>query len=153
MSGILFEHIFDIDIGIGGFHRVGAGPWGRRGIAEVTGGSVTGPDIRGTILPGTGGDWATVGPDGNLLLDVRLTFETDDNALVYMRYHGFMTGPKDVLRAMNKGEAVDPSAYYFRTAPIFETGPGRHDWLNRIVAVGIGESRPQGPLYHVYKVL
>ena len=36
-------------------------------------------------------------------------------------------------------ETVDPSEYYFRVAPVFETGVDRYAWLNKILAVGEGE--------------
>ena len=39
------------------------------------------------------------------------------------------------LHKLGKGEAVDPSEYYFRKAPFFETGSDKYGWLNRIAAV------------------
>jgi len=41
---------------------------------------------------------------------------------------------------MERGEAVDPERYYFRINPLFETAATTYDWLNRILAVGIGTS-------------
>jgi hypothetical protein len=40
------------------------------------------------------------------------------------------------------GEAVDPALYYFRTTPVFEAGPGPHQWLVENVFVGVGERLP-----------
>jgi len=54
---------------------------------------------------------------------------------------------------MQKGEAVDPSEYYFRTTPVFETASEKYGWLNRIVAVGIGRMTPTGVGYKVYAIL
>jgi hypothetical protein len=48
---------------------------------------------------------------------------------------------------------VPSTDYYLRTTPLFETGAPRYDWLNRIVAVGVGERLPQGARYEVFEVL
>jgi hypothetical protein len=70
-----------------------------------------------------------------------------------MTYQAFRTGPLGVLEKLDKGEAVDPGTYYFRMIPIFETSAARYDWLNRIVAVGIGHRRADGPIYSLFEVL
>ena len=98
---------------------IGETPYGRRRIANVTGGSFTGEEIKGTVLPAPGGDWLLLRRDGVLQLDVRVTLETDDKQHVYMTYRGLRHGPKDVIDRLNKGEAVDPSLYYFRATPYF----------------------------------
>jgi len=54
---------------------------------------------------------------------------------------------------IDKGEAVDPSSYYFRINPLFETAAEKYDWLNRVVAVGIGHRRADGPVYSIFEVL
>ncbi len=48
---------------------------------------MTGPKLRGKMLPG-GGDWLTVRTDGVGILDVRATIESDDGALIYLAYTG-----------------------------------------------------------------
>jgi hypothetical protein len=47
---------------------------------------------------------------------------------------------------------VDPSRYYFRTSPLFETGAGRYAWLNDIVCVGSGYFVEGGIAYKVARV-
>jgi hypothetical protein len=131
---------------------LGATPEGERKIVMVRGGSVTGERVRGEILPG-GGDWARTRPDGVLELDVRLTLRTDDGALVFVRYGGLRHGAPEDLAALARGEAVDPARLYFRILPRFETGDARYLWLNRLLAVGIGERLPAGPRYHVFELL
>jgi len=62
--------------------NTGAGPFGTRGLAVVTGGSFEGPRLKGTVW-GTGvADWLLRGPDEVTRLDVRATFETDDGSKV-----------------------------------------------------------------------
>lgn len=127
-------------------------PAGRRLIVNVTGGAFEGPKFRGEILPG-GGDWLVLRQDGSLQLDVRATLRTHDGALVYMVYRGVRHGPPEVIERLNAGEEVDPSSYYFRIAPFFETGAPAYAWLNGLVCAGIGERKPSGPRYEVYSIL
>ena len=70
-----------------------------------------------------------------------------------MTYRGVRHGPPEVLARMARGESVEPSEYYFRTAPFFETAAPKYAWLNVIVSVGIGERRPDGVLYRVFEIL
>src|SRR5215470_3559532 len=101
--------------------KLGAVPHGTRVIAPITGGTFEGPRLRGKVLPG-GGDWLLTRTDSVLELDLRITLETDDGALVYMTSFGLRHGSPEVLAAIARGDAVDPSSYYFRTAIRFETG-------------------------------
>ena len=89
---------------------------------------------------------------GSTTLDVRLVLKTGDGALVGMTYRGMRHGPAHVMKRLEQGEAVDPSSYYFRIIPMFEAEVAKYDWLNRIVAVGIGHRRPEGPVYSVFEV-
>lgn len=130
----------------------GETPYGNRKIVNVAGGSFVGPRISGTILPG-GGDWALTRRDGVLLLDVRLTIETEDKALIYCTYTGQRHGSPEVMARLAKGERVDPSQMYFRIAPRFETAAPAYDWLNRLLAVGVGERLAAGPRYHIHEIL
>jgi hypothetical protein len=86
-------------------------------------------------------------------MDVRLTLMTDDDQHIFMTYRGIRHGPKDVLDRLSNGEPVDPSEYYFRNTPWFETGSDKYGWLNRIVAVATGHRFPEGPTYKVYEIL
>jgi len=129
------------------------GPAGAyRRIGVVPGGAFEGELLSGTVMDG-GSDWQTVRSDGTTMLDVRLSLKTDDDALICMTYRGLRSGPPDVIARLEKGEPVDPASYYFRTNPVFETAATRYDWLNRILALGIGHRRPEGPIYSVFEVL
>jgi hypothetical protein len=108
--------------------------------------------VHGRVLPG-GGDWALTRPDGVLLLDVRMTLETHDGALVFLRYEGMRHGPAEAMARLAAGRLVDPAEMYFRIQPRFETSDSRYLWLNRLLAVGVGERLPDGPRYHIHEVL
>ena len=132
--------------------KLGAVPHGTRIIVPVTGGDFEGPRLRGKILSG-GGDWLLLRADGVLELDLRITLETDDHALIYMTFQGLRHGPADAIAALGRGEVVDPARYYFRTVPRFETSAETHAFLNRIIAVGVGETRPDGAVHRIDEIL
>jgi hypothetical protein len=85
-------------------------------------------------------------------LDVRLLLKTTDGALIVMTYKALRHGPPNVMEKLDKGEAVDPASYYFRMNPLFETGVPKHDWMNRVIAVGTGHRLPDGPIYSIFEV-
>ena len=151
MAELRTTHLFTVTFKVGAIQNLGRTSFGERRVAVVTGGQFEGPRLRGTVEEG-GSDWILVRPDA-LQLDVRVTLRTDDGALIGMSYRGYRHGPAEVLDRLNRGETVDPSSYYFRTAPFFETGSDKYGWLNRIVAVSTGHRLPQGPVYEVYEVL
>ncbi len=154
MLDVKTEFLFDLkaDLDWAGAVDVGTTPHGTRRIVYATGGTIEGPKVKGVVLPG-GGDWATVRPDGGIVLDVRAACRTDDGYIIYVYYRGLCTIQVGMLGRILGGEAVDPSEYYFRTTPVFETASQKYDWLNRIVAVGIGQFLPTGVAYKVYTIL
>jgi hypothetical protein len=144
--------LFTLSIELGDVQQIGATPMGQRRIVQVKGGKFEGEELRGKILPG-GGDWIVMRSDNVLMLDVRLALETDDHQFVYMTYRGMRHGPQWVIERLNKGEKVDPSEYYFRTVPWFETASEKYEWLNRIITVGVGRREAAGPVYDVFQIL
>ncbi|MGZ3333649.1 MAG: DUF3237 family protein [Gemmatimonadaceae bacterium] len=66
---------------------------------------------------------------------------------------GLRHGPAEVLAALTRGESVDPSKYYFRTAPRFETSAPKYEFLNRLIAVASGNRLPTGPIYTINEIL
>ncbi len=137
---------------VSGMQPIGATPGGNRRIGLVSGGTFGGERLRGTVLPG-GADWIIARPDGCTTLDVRLVLQSDDGAAIGMVYRGLRHGPAEIMQRLDRGEAVDASQYYFRTAIMFETAAARYDWLNRIFAIGTGSRPPEGPVYQIYEVL
>ncbi|HWA38815.1 MAG TPA: DUF3237 domain-containing protein [Burkholderiales bacterium] len=132
--------------------EVGDTPEGRRRIIAITGGRFWGERLRGEVLAG-GGDWQVIRADGVAYLDTRYTLRTDDGALIYVRNVGYRHGPAEVLKRVAAGEPVDPSEYYMRTTPWYETGDARYTWINRIVCVATGARRASAVELDVYEVL
>ena len=127
-------------------------PGAARRIGVVTGGSFDGERLEGVVMDG-GSDWQTLKADGSVQLDVRLILKTTDDALIAMTYRGIRHGAPEVIARVDRGEVVDPSEIYFRSIVQFETAAPRYDWLNHLVAVGIGQRRADGPVYSVFEVL
>jgi hypothetical protein len=116
--------------------EVGSTTDGRLTIFPVIGGSFEGDRLRGKVLAG-GGDWVTARGDGTFSLDLRVTLETDDGGLIYLTFTGVR----------------DDANHYFRTVPRFETAAPQYAFLNRLVAVGIGEIHPTGPVHIIEEIL
>ena len=129
-----------------------ATPGAGRRIGVVTGGTFDGERLSGTVMDG-GSDWQTLRADGSVALDVRLILKTDDGAHVAMTYRGVRHGTPAAIARVDRGEVVYPSEIYFRTLVQFETAAQRYDWLNHVVAVGVGQRRADGPVYSVFEVL
>jgi hypothetical protein len=145
--------LMTLEVGVAPPQNIGAVPTGTRRTAPLSGGHFQGPRLRGIVLPGAAADWQLLRADGVLEMDLRMTLQTDDGALISLRSFGLRHGPPEVIAAIGRGETVDPATYYFRTTPRFETGDPRYAFLNRIVAVATGDRRKDGPIYTIHEVV
>lgn len=134
------------------WQKLGSVPTGTRSIVPVSGGEFEGPRLRGKVLPG-GSDWLLLRQDGVLELDLRVTLETEDQALIHMTFQGVRHGPPEVIAALGRGEVVDPASYYFRTVPRYETSADKYSFLNRVISVGHGAFRPDGAVHQIEEIL
>jgi hypothetical protein len=130
---------------------IGQTPNAFRRIGVIQGGSFEGERLSGEVL--TGNDWQSVRTDSCIKLDVRLVLKTTDGELIVMTYTCLRAGPPSVIEKLDMGEEVDPGSYYFRMNPIFETSSKKYDWMNRIIAIGTGYRRANGPIYSIFEVL
>ena len=133
------EFLFRIELDLGSRELINDGPQATRAIANITGGRLEGPRLKGSVeVPA--GDWLTVRPDGSYKLDVRATLRTEDGAVILMTYNGIGIPTED-------GSSI-------RAAPLFETGDSRYTWLNRVQAVSVGGRQGQTlVVYNVYALL
>jgi hypothetical protein len=148
IGDIRTAHLFDMVVDLDPPLPFGSGPFGRRVLFGAAGGTFHGPRLHGDVLPG-GGDWALIGPDGTICLDIRLTLRTHDGALLYMTYGGRWVSPP----APDAMADPDPTRYYFRTTPLFETGAEPYAWLNGTVCVGSGYPVEGGLAYKISQIL
>jgi hypothetical protein len=94
----------------------------------------------------------SVDGQNNFQVNVRAVWETNDGAQLYVQYYGFIVVPKELLGPTEALAALDPSEYYFRTAPTFRTGDERYAWLNTVLCVGIGRFTEKGLGYRIFRV-
>lgn len=135
---------------------LGDGPLGRRFFDRVRVGTFRGPRLRGEVLSGSA-DPLLRRPDGVAVINARAVLRTHDDALILMTYDGRVVIPDDVMAEIadiGRRHEVDPSRYFIRTVPLFETGDRRYAWLNSVVAVGYGYFAEDGGFgYRVCQVL
>lgn len=125
---------------------------GRRRIVPLTGGTITGPELNGKLLPGSSADWQIVLPDGAALGDIRYTLRTDDGILLYVQSRGVCYASADVLARLARGEDVDATQYAFRTSTKIETAAAGLEWLNKGIFVSAGARPGGGVIYETYLV-
>jgi Protein of unknown function (DUF3237) len=125
---------------------------GHRRIVALTGGTFTGPEINGKLLPGASADWQIVLPDGTALGDIRYTLQTDRGDLLYVQSRSVRHGSVEVLARLSGGEEVDASEYTFRTATQIETAAPDLDWLNKGIFISVGGRQAGGVIYETYLV-
>src|SRR4029077_20785372 len=108
---------------------------GHRRIVPLTGGTFTGPEIKGTLLPGASADWQIMLPDGTALGDIRYTLLTSHGDLLYVQAQSVRHRSPEVLARLGRGEPVDASEYVFRTSTKIETAAPKLDWLTKGVFI------------------
>jgi hypothetical protein len=91
-------------------------------IGEVTAMRVDGERLSASMKGSAAADWLRISPEGFGLVDVRVTLETDDGAVIFAHYTG---------------------RFHFATmtvyaTPQFHTGDERYLWINSIQAVAKG---------------
>lgn len=100
----------------------GKTPHGERNIVPITGGTFSGPNIKGQVMPG-GWDWQlTAGGCTSLKADYML--KTDDGVII------------NVLNRATMCEGKSAPGGAIMTAPVLEAPVGRYDWLNDGVYIG-----------------
>ena len=127
-SEFLMELLLDVDPQLDAGHT---------SIAPVTGGSFDGARLNGTVHGG-GADWITQ-VSGHSSLDVRITLETNDGAIIYMTYKGVV--------------ARSDSGLYWRVTPVFNTSSEKYDWLNHKVFVGKSKQVEGKVAYDIFEIL
>ena len=148
------EYVMTISINLGKAYWVRPTQYGsERAAVYLLDGIVSGPDINGIVMPGSGGDFPWTRPDGVIDFDARYMLQTDDGANIYLQNRGYRWGTPEAMARMARREPVADDSYYMRAAPKFEAPAGKYDWLNRHVFIGRAEKTPNGNRIHYFKVL
>jgi hypothetical protein len=116
------EFVFEEFVTLGGSIHPGETPFGERNIVPITGGTFSGPKIRGKVLPG-GWDWQLVTKTGCHSIQADYMIQADDGA---------------IINVVNKGTSCASPGANIRliTTPSFEAPLGPHAWLNGGAYVG-----------------
>jgi hypothetical protein len=123
----------------------------RKRFIPITGGTVTGPRLRGTVLAG-GGDWQAILPGGLTRVEARYFLRADDGTVISIHNLGVRVASPEVTDRIARGESVPPDAYYFRSTPVFDAPPGNHGWLRERVFVARGIRMPDHVVIDFYIV-
>ncbi|GGH99066.1 hypothetical protein GCM10007170_33050 [Arthrobacter liuii] len=120
---------------------VGPAPTGHRRIVPITGGTMIGPALSGTVLPG-GADFQVLHSPELTELDARYIVQAAGGALIHVHNSAIRHGAAADIARLNHGEEVDPAAIYFRCSLRFSTASKEWAWLNDVIGVGTGERFP-----------
>lgn len=123
-----------------------------RRIVPLTGGTFSGPEMSGTLLPGASADWQIVRPDGTALGDIRYILQTDLGDLLYVQSRSLRHRSPEVLARLGRGEDVDPHDYTFRASTEIEPAASDLDWLNQGVFISVAARQAAAVIYETYLV-
>ncbi|WND03871.1 DUF3237 domain-containing protein [Temperatibacter marinus] len=136
------DYLMTFDSDVKEIQNVGTTPYGTRYIYQVTGGQFEGPRLSGYVKDGVSADWMMIVNDGLSKIDVRKTFVTHDDALIYVTYQGLYQFNESLSERLRKGLGYDYGETLFQVQMQFETGHEKYQWLNRTMAVA--EARETG---------
>lgn len=106
-------------------------------IGELTSVTYEGERLNASMKGNAAADWLRLSPDGVGTLDVKLTMETHDGAIIHAEYYGRMKMAEMTIYA----------------APLFHTGDERYAWLNSVQAVAKGTFPKMGTLvYEIFEL-
>lgn len=148
------EHAFTIELLLTTSHWLRPSAMGEtRAAVFVASGTVTGPRLRGRVMPMSGGDYPLVRPNGVIDFDARYLLEAEDGAVIYMQNRGYRWASAEVMERLRRNEPVPSHEYYMRVTPKFDAPQGPHEWLTQHVFVGTAEKVPHGNRIHYFVVL
>lgn len=134
--------------------EVGRTHAGQRRVIPITGGTLTGPGVSGTILD-AGADFQVIRSATESDLDARYVIELDDGARVFVTNMAYRTGSAEDIAAIAEGKKVPAERIYFRCAPRFEvadTANTSWQWLESTVVIGSGRREPDAVIIDLWIV-
>jgi len=143
-----FAHI---ECRVAGVVSLGAAAYGERRYVALTGGTVRGPELQGEIVAG-GVDWQIQRADSVLDIAAHYVIRARDGGLIEVRSDGMRHGPAAVMQRLARGEPVEASDYWFRTAVRFDTGASAWLHLNKVLAIASGRREAQLVVLDLWRV-
>jgi len=136
------EFAWEAKVKIGEALPVGKSKHGIRNVIPITGGTFSGPKIKGEILP-VGADWQLIRPDADTELNARYLLKTDD---------GY------ILQVINKvliHNSADEPAYIKSVIDLEAPAGSPYEYLNHSIFLGtleIPEIKPGEEPYVIIRV-
>jgi hypothetical protein len=146
------EHVCDLAVTIDAPVEVGTTAMGLRRMIPITGGTVSGPLMRGRIVPGGADFQLIVGEGTQAHLDARYVLELDDGTRVFVQNQALRVASAEDSARIRRGEPVDPARVYFRCQPRFEATSAQWAWLAEHQFIGVGLRLPDAVHLSFYKV-
>jgi Protein of unknown function (DUF3237) len=115
---------------------------GHRRIVPLTAGTLSGPELRGSLLPAASADWQIILSDGTAVGEVHYTLETERGDLLYVQARSVRHGGLEVFERLGRGEDVEAAGYTFRSSAKVGTGDANLEWLNKGVFTSVGGRYP-----------
>ncbi|MFJ4616894.1 DUF3237 domain-containing protein [Streptomyces sp. NPDC088812] len=143
-------HAFEIRAAVAPSLHVGHGAGERTEFTPITGGTVSGPRLNGTVLPG-GGDWSST-RGAVCALEARYLLRADDGAVIDIVNRGYYHEGAPGSDQYDGSLRVAEAGRYFRTAPVFRTDAAAHLWLARTVFVGLAREEDGHIVIRCYTV-
>lgn len=145
------EFVFEARVKVAPPIQMGEADGAQRRIIPIRGGPVDGPRLQGEVLD-FGADWQAIRGDGLTNVLARYVIRAGDGTMISVVNTGIRRASEPVIRRLLAGEPVDPSLVYFRAAPVFEVGPGPHQWLGENLFITAGRRRPESVELRFYLV-
>jgi hypothetical protein len=143
--------VTEISVEVGAPITIGETGAGLRRVIPILGGTVRGPRLNGSVVPG-GADFQLLRPDGVMELEAKYVLEATTGALIYVVNRGLRHGPAAAVEKLMRGEPADPQLIYFRAAPTFETAAPEFKWMMRSLFVCTGRRLPNEVLLSLYEI-
>lgn len=134
------ELVIELEVELGEVQEVGSTPKGFLRLIPITGGTFSGPNIKGRILPG-GYDWNTTLSDGTAHVLAKYAVQTDDGVCISIENEGVL--------------GAEAEQHVIKTTPRFQVADGKYDWLRSGVFVGgleAGRSEMPSVCIKIYKL-
>jgi len=112
--------VFSVSLAVNATHNVGTTQYGKRRQLDVSGGTITGDKLKGTVLTG-GLDYELTLSNGATELEEVLVYKTSDNTSIFVRNCGVAAAGDQVVRIVPDIEAPTSGSY---------------SWLNTTKLVG-----------------
>jgi len=102
--------VFSVSLTVSATHNVGNTQYGKRRQLDVSGGTITGEKLKGTVLTG-GLDYELTLSNGAMELEEVLIYKTSDNTSIFLRNCGVAAAGDQVVRIVPDIEAPTSGSY------------------------------------------